>query len=100
MIDLAKTPPGQAPVGFTTARTGGGTQGDWRVEVDASVPGGRVITQLSSDQTDYRFPLAIYERLSAMNVDVTVRFKAVAGRVDRAGGIAIRLSRPTRLRTT
>ena len=43
------------------------------------------------DQTDYRFPLAIHEKLSAANVDVTVRFKAVAGRVDRAGGIAIRL---------
>jgi hypothetical protein len=33
-------------------------------------------------------------RVSATNVDVTVRFKAVAGRVDRAGGIAIRLADP------
>ena len=46
------------------------------------------------DQTDYRFPLAIYDKLVAVNVDVTVRFKAVAGRVDRAGGIAIRLADP------
>jgi hypothetical protein len=94
MIDFSKTPPGQVPAGFTTARTGSGAQGDWRVEDDASVTGGHVITQLSSDQTDYRFPLAIYEKLVATNVDVTVRFKAVAGHVDRAGGIAIRLTDP------
>ena len=29
--------------------------------------------------------------MSAGNVDVTVRFKAVAGKVDQAGGIAVRL---------
>jgi hypothetical protein len=92
MIDLSNTPPGKMPDGFTTARTGRGAQGDWRVEDDSSVTGGRVITQTSSDQTDYRFPLAIHEKVSAANVDVTVRFKAVAGRIDRAGGIAIRLT--------
>jgi hypothetical protein len=59
---------------------------------DASATGGRVIAQTSADQTDHRFPLAIYEKLSAANVDVTVRFKAVAGCVDRAGGLAIRLA--------
>ena len=32
--------------------------------------------------------------MSAGNVDVAVRFKAVAGKVDQAGGIAVRLSDP------
>ncbi len=94
MIDLSKALPGSLPDGFTTARTGSGAPGEWRVEADTSVAGGRVLAQTSSDQTDYRFPLAIYEKLTAANVDVTVRFKAVAGRVDRAGGIAIRLVDP------
>ena len=31
----------------------------------------------------------------AKDVEVTVRFKAVAGRIDRAGGIAVRLPMPT-----
>ena len=57
-----------------------------------SVAGGRVLAQTSSDQTDYRFPLAIYDRVNARNVEVTVRFKPVAGRIDRAGGIAVRLA--------
>ena len=94
MIDLSRTPPGRLPDGFVTARTGGGAPAEWRVEDDASVAGGHVLTQTGSDRTDYRFPLAIYENMSAANVDVTVRFKAVAGRIDRAGGIAIRLADP------
>ncbi|MSP02232.1 MAG: hypothetical protein EXR07_14450 [Acetobacteraceae bacterium] len=94
MIDLSKTPPGQLPPDFVTARTGGGAPAAWSVADDATAAGGRVIVQTSSDQTDYRFPLAIYEKLPAANVDVTVRFKAIAGRVDRAAGIAIRLADP------
>jgi len=50
---------------------------------------GRVIEQTSTDRTDYRFPLAIHESLSAANLDVELRFKgAVAGKIDQAGGIA------------
>lgn len=94
MIDLSSTFPGHLPDGFVTARTGSGIPSQWSVQEDVSVAGGRVLTQTSSDRTDYRFPLAIYQKLSAANVDVTVRFKAIAGRVDRAGGIAIRLVDP------
>lgn len=94
VIDISGVSPGVLPEGFTVARTGQGAPATWSVQEDASVPGRRVITQTSADQTDYRFPLAIYDRLSAANLDVRVRFKAVAGRVDRAGGIAIRLADP------
>jgi hypothetical protein len=61
---------------------------------DASVPAGRVLAQTSNDQTDYRFPLAIYDGVTARDVEVTVRFKAVAGRIDRAGGISVRFDGP------
>ena len=92
MIDLSGVSPGQVPPGFKTARTGQGAAAVWAVQEDASVEGGRVLAQTSTDQTDYRFPLAIYDKVSAANVDVSVRFKAVAGSVDRAGGIAVRLT--------
>ena len=62
MIDLSATSPGSLPAGFVTARTGKGSAEAWRVEEDGSVTGGRVLTQTSTDQTDYRFPLAIYEQ--------------------------------------
>ena len=56
--------------------------------------GGQAIAQTSTDKTDYRFPLAIYKPYSGKNVEVSVRFKPVAGRVDQAGGIAVRLQTP------
>ena len=90
-VPLGNTPPGQLPPGFRVALTGRGTAPAWAVVDDASVPAGRVLAQTSTDQTDYRFPLAIYDGVTAKDVEVTVRFKAVAGRVDRAGGIAVRL---------
>ena len=78
-IDVSGVSPGILPEGFTVARTGQGAPAAWSVQEDASVPGRRVIAQTSTDQTDYRFPLAIYDKLSAANLDVRVRFKAVGG---------------------
>jgi hypothetical protein len=82
---------GALPEGFRVARTGKGAPAAWSVIDDPSVAGGHVLAQTSVDQTDYRFPLAIYDGASAKDVDVSVRFKPVAGRIDRAGGIAVRL---------
>jgi hypothetical protein len=48
----------------------------------------------SKDKTGYRFPLAIYKTFSGRDVEVSVRFKPVAGTVDQAGGIAVRLLTP------
>jgi glycosyl hydrolase family 59 (putative galactocerebrosidase) len=94
MIAIDKMTPGAEPAGFEFARTGQGRPAKWAVTPDTSAAGGLAIEQTSTDTTDYRFPLAIYRPASAGNVDVTVRFKAVAGKVDQAGGIAIRLSDP------
>jgi hypothetical protein len=91
MIPIEKMNVGTALSEFESARTGQGGLGTWRVVADATAAGGRAIEQTSTDRTDYRFPLAIYKPLSARNIDVVVRFKPVAGKVDRAGGIAVRL---------
>ena len=66
----------------------------WTVVEDASGQSGRAIAQISTDRTDYRFPLAVYKPFSARNLAVTLRFKPVAGNVDQAGGIAVRLTTP------
>ena len=94
VFDQANTMVGFLPPGFVTARTGQGAEGVWAVVEDISVPGGRALAQTKADTTDHRFPLAIWQRVTAANVEVSVRFKAVAGRVDRAGGIAVRLTGP------
>jgi hypothetical protein len=85
---------GNLPNGFSIAGTGEGAPAMWVTVADPASFGGFVLAQTSADRTAYRFPLAIYDLVSAVNADVTVRFKAVAGRIDRAAGIAIRLIDP------
>jgi hypothetical protein len=80
--------------GFEYQRTGRGAPGSWEVVEDATAVNGRALAQRSTDRTGFRFPLAIYQPISAKNVEVAVRFKPVAGRVDQAGGIAVRLLTP------
>jgi hypothetical protein len=93
-LDVPRMPVGASPVGFNFARTGGGATGQWRVVEDPTALGGKAVAQVSQDRTDYRFPLAIYQPLSAKDVEATVRFKPVEGRIDQAGGIAVRLTSP------
>jgi hypothetical protein len=94
MIGLDKMEIGKPPAGFDFARTGQGGPPRWVVVSDPGASGGRAIEQSSTDRTDYRFPLAIYRAVSARNVEVSLRFKAIAGSVDRAGGIAVRVTDP------
>jgi hypothetical protein len=91
MIAFDKMTVGAAPADFAFARTGQGGPAQWTVTTDMTASSGRAIEQTSTDRTDYRFPLAIYQKMSAQNVDLTVHFKPVAGKVDQAGGIAVRL---------
>lgn len=91
MIAIDRMTLGSPPSGFTFARTGRGGEGEWTVTADPTAAAGRAIEQTSMDRTDYRFPLAIHASLSAANLRAEVRFKAVAGQVDQAGGIVVRL---------
>jgi len=91
MIAIDQMTTGLPPAAFSSARTGQGGPAQWVVNADTGASAGRVIEQISSDRTDYRFPLAVYDAISAANVEVTLRFKAVAGKVDQAAGIAVRL---------
>lgn len=93
-IDLSGMKPGVPPEDFAFSRTGSGDVGEWRVVDDPTASNRRVIAQTSKDPTDYRFPLAVYQRVSTKNVDVKTRLKPVGGKVDQAGGIVVRLTTP------
>jgi hypothetical protein len=94
MIAVESMGVGVPPEDFDFGLTGQGGPGQWSVVADTTASGGRAIEQSSTERTDYRFPLAIHRPLSARNVDVSLRFKAVAGNVDRAAGIVVRLTDP------
>jgi len=50
------------------------------------------MAQLDADPVDYRFPLLAWRGLLVADVEASVRFKAVSGRGDRAGGLAVRVA--------
>ena len=91
-VDFASNPIGQLPPGFTTALTGGGGPILWVVRTDPTAPGGHVLIQESSDDTSYRFPMCIYNKIDVRDVAAEVKFKAISGSVDQAGGIVLRYS--------
>lgn len=91
VIAIAKMEVSKPPAGFKFGRTGQGGPSQWTVVDDPTSFTGRVIEQSSADRTDYRFPFAIFEPITAKNIEVSITFKPVAGRVDQAGGIAVRV---------
>jgi len=85
----------QLPTKFHSTKTGGGTPEKWSVTADPTAPSNpNVVAQTSTDQTDYRFPLLISDEGSFQDLDVSVKFKAVSGSIDRAGGLVFRLKDP------
>ena len=77
---------------YNTEITGTGAPARWQLLDDPTAPTKRrVLAQTSRDKTDYRFPLAIFPAPTPADLDVSVKFKPVAGDVDRAAGIAVRL---------
>jgi len=91
-IDFDLATVGQAPPGFSTAVTDGGAPGTWVVLEDATSRYGKnVLAQTSTDPTNARYPLCIFDEVSAKDVAVSVAYKPVSGKVDQAAGIAIRL---------
>jgi hypothetical protein len=83
---------GKLPPDFSTALTGGGGPISWVVRDDPQRPAGKMLVQESSDDTSYRFPMCVYEKVVARDVAVEVTYKAIAGKVDQAGGIVLRYS--------
>lgn len=91
VVDFEQTAVGSMPSGFAAALTGGGGPVAWAIQEDASSPAGpKVLVQTSQDDTSKRFPLCVYEPFSARDVDLSVRFKPVSGKVDQAAGLVFR----------
>lgn len=86
---------GQAPPGFTPGLTGEGSSGRWQVQQASDAPSGRqVLAQLSDDRTNVRYPHLVRDDVTALNVDVSVRFKTLSGAVDASAGIVFRYRDP------
>src|SRR5271157_543139 len=91
VVNFDTAPLGKTPPGWTVSMTNGGGAPQWQILKDVSAPTQPyVLAQTSSDPTENRCPLAIFDRVSLKNGDVSVRIKPVSGREDRAGGLVWR----------
>lgn len=85
---------GKLPDGWTATKTGTGSGSDWRVVEDESAPGGMALAQASADGPTALFNLCVADSTSYADVDLTISFKAVGGKIDQGGGPVWRYQDP------
>lgn len=84
-------PVGAPPEGFAFGRTGSGGMGRWVVRAESDAPSSpNVLAQLDTDDTDFRFPVAVMNETTPRDVRVRVRCRIISGRVDQACGLVAR----------
>jgi hypothetical protein len=87
-VDFNEATVGQPPRGFELGHTGNvGKPGQWIIQAAGS---NKVLAQADADATRNRFPVAVLSDVDAADVDLSVRFKPISGRVDQAAGLVWR----------
>jgi hypothetical protein len=88
MLDFSDDAVGQPPKGFEFGYTAkAGAAGKWIVQAEGQ---NKFLAQVDADNTRSRFPVAVVSEVTAADVDLSVRFKPVSGRVDQAAGLVWR----------
>jgi hypothetical protein len=83
------------PAGFTSYATGGGPAGKWLVKEMADAPSGKhVVEQTDADRTDYRFPVLVADKGEYADLDLSVKGKAISGKIDQGIGLVFRFRDP------
>lgn len=91
VVDFERDSVGGAPEGFAFGRTGKGPEGTWVVQDAEGAPSGtKVLAQTSTDDTDRRYPVAVWTEGKWADVAVSVRFKPLSGELDQCGGVVLR----------
>lgn len=87
-FDFAGDTVGQPPKGFAFGHTAKvGAPGTWVVQAEGT---NHYLAQTNADSTNARFPVAVVSDISSADLDVSVRFRPVSGRVDQAAGLVWR----------
>ena len=76
---------GSLPKGWKTEKTGKGTGGDWQLVNDKDADGGLALAQTKADRKAL-FNICVNEGTSYKDIDLTLKFKAIAGETDQGGG--------------
>ena len=104
LFDWSNTKLNETPAGFRAALSGSGKPGEWRVILDVAPSAfpavspkatnrnmRPVLAQLSTDRTDARYPMLVYEDETFNDFTLTTQFKIVDGVDEQMAGIAFRI---------
>src|SRR5262245_48492966 len=86
-VNFDKATVGQPPAGWTATKTGSG-EAKWTIERDDSAPSKPNVLKQSGVAT---FPVCFKNDTSIKDGFVEVKFKAISGKEDQAGGVVWRL---------
>jgi hypothetical protein len=102
-INFGDAAMGRVPTNFHAALAGGGRPGEWKIIMDEVPPlltplspqapvvtRRAVVAQTSTDPTDERFPMLIYDGETFKDFSLTTRFKIAGGTVEQMAGIVFR----------
>jgi len=78
--------PGEAPAGWTATKTGNG-EAKWTIEKDETAPSKPNVLKQSGEAT---YPVCLKNDTSLKDGFVEVKFKALSGKEDQAGGVVWR----------
>jgi len=78
---------GKLPQDWSQAFTGKGSETEWKILDDN---GNKVLAQLSKNNPNYHFNVVVFNEISAKNIELTVKIKGVAGKMDQGGGFVWR----------
>ena len=93
IINFDKDGTGKPPKDFFTELTGKGKPGNWIVVQNPTAQSKpNVLAQTDMDKTGYRFPLCIYNKFYAKDVDLKVKFMALKGKGDQGAGLVWKYS--------
>jgi hypothetical protein len=108
VFDFTPSPTNALPTGFVPLLSGGGAPGEWKLvleDIPSVLPAFTtrapvvskkpVLTQVSRDATDERFPLLVYTAETFRDFTFTTRFKIVEGVVEQMAGVVFRLQNAT-----
>jgi hypothetical protein len=88
-FDSVKT--GELPPGWTSVATNHGDPPHWAVQHDPTAPSRpNVLVQSSKGGLHYRFPLCLFDKVTALDGDISVKMKIISGKDDQDAGVVFR----------
>jgi hypothetical protein len=90
-INFDSTKLGELPAGWTSAATNHGDTPRWTVQHDPTAPSRpNVLAQFSKGGLRYRFPLCLFDQVTCIDGDISVKMKILSGKDDQDAGVVFR----------